>query len=136
MRSLSLRAPCHSWSAFEERKTKGVRTFGSTAAEIVRRGATLKSLKYTTSFGLRCSITRCVCRATSPSHPAVIYLLVFIRFALLRARLPSHPAAAGAARPNVRPAPALDLSYLSILLVLFVCLFVCLFVYEFSTKLP
>ena len=38
-------------------QAKGVRTFGSTAAEIVCRGATLNTLS---SFGLIVFITRCV----------------------------------------------------------------------------
>ena len=38
-------------------QAKGVRTFGSTAAEIVYRGATLNTLS---SFGLIVFITRCV----------------------------------------------------------------------------
>ena len=38
-------------------KTKGVRSFGSTAAEIVCRGATLNTLS---SFGLTVFIARCV----------------------------------------------------------------------------
>ena len=38
-------------------KTRGVRTFGSTAAEIVCRGATLNTLS---SFDLTVFITRCV----------------------------------------------------------------------------
>ena len=36
---------CRSWQCAGSPKTKGVRTFGSTAAEIVCRGATLKYTK-------------------------------------------------------------------------------------------